>query len=304
MATSTADSSSNPETLWDISSVIPKPVGYTCIGHARSKGRRCLNKISHVQWNQSESSLKELETETQSHNLEGRLSAAVPRFVCHVHQNQVPEIVARWKEKIESLQQQAQGNNDGGDHTSASTYGVANTPAAVPRSESAQTAPDGDITALADALRWIAAEFRRIRETQGHAPETRSEGSAGTPLPSAASSETQQPPTSGLSAATSSSTGCTNTHVNRRPVDSDCLICSESIADTPLAELIWCKSQCGQNLHRMCLAHWQISSAQLAIEEGSLNENDEIPLRCPSCRTEWALPCEHDDEPYSVADHS
>jgi len=50
---------------------------------------------------------------------------------------------------------------------------------------------------------------------------------------------------------------CTNDHVTRRTADDDCPVCRESMADTPLADLVWCKASCGRSIHSDCFGTWQ-----------------------------------------------
>jgi hypothetical protein len=50
---------------------------------------------------------------------------------------------------------------------------------------------------------------------------------------------------------------CSVQHVNRRPLDGECLICREDCQNVPLEELVWCKSTCGHNFHKECLEEWR-----------------------------------------------
>ncbi|KAJ9663564.1 hypothetical protein H2201_005525 [Coniosporium apollinis] len=74
---------------------------------------------------------------------------------------------------------------------------------------------------------------------------------------------------------------CTTEHVARRSPEDNCVICQRSLAFEPLENLVWCKSQCGKNLHVACWQQWSEY-----LRRG--------PSRCVYCRGTWADPCEHD----------
>ncbi|KAK0642273.1 hypothetical protein DIS24_g9211 [Lasiodiplodia hormozganensis] len=74
---------------------------------------------------------------------------------------------------------------------------------------------------------------------------------------------------------------------HRKSLEDDCPICQEPLASTPLADLVWCKAQCGTNFHRECWAEWE--SSQLGSTSTGLPT-----LRCAFCRTSWPTPCHHD----------
>ncbi|KAB2571265.1 hypothetical protein DBV05_g10076 [Lasiodiplodia theobromae] len=112
-----------------------------------------------------------------------------------------------------------------------------------------------------------------------------------TPLPAAAaptvpSTVTATPPTTTATPATEE-IQCTASHADRKSLEDDCPICQEPLASTPLADLVWCKAQCGTNFHRECWAEWE--SSQLGSTSTGLPT-----LRCAFCRTSWPTPCHHD----------
>ncbi|OCK73389.1 hypothetical protein K432DRAFT_473983 [Lepidopterella palustris CBS 459.81] len=72
-------------------------------------------------------------------------------------------------------------------------------------------------------------------------------------------------------------------HVARRPIADICPICFDRMADMSLADLIWCKSSCGQSFHKTCIAKWE-----------SMRENADAPLNCAFCRGPWQPPCDCD----------
>ena len=58
---------------------------------------------------------------------------------------------------------------------------------------------------------------------------------------------------------------CTTAHVPRRPTDETCAICTETLADAPLADLVWCKRTCGRNVHRQCFALWNATGSHTCV---------------------------------------
>ena len=59
--------------------------------------------------------------------------------------------------------------------------------------------------------------------------------------------------------------------------DDDCAICYETLDDH--TSLVWCRAQCGQNLHAACFAQWRGTK---------LKQGDAVD--CPHCRSAWIEP--------------
>ncbi|KAK5204612.1 hypothetical protein LTR47_007398 [Exophiala xenobiotica] len=62
---------------------------------------------------------------------------------------------------------------------------------------------------------------------------------------------------------------------NRKPTDGECPICYMDL-DPEHNKLVWCKAQCGHNLHKSCFDQW---AASMAGKE----------VRCVYCRTPWEV---------------
>lgn len=60
---------------------------------------------------------------------------------------------------------------------------------------------------------------------------------------------------------------------NRKPTDGECPICYMDL-DEEHNKLVWCKAQCGHNLHKSCFDQWAKSQAGQEV-------------RCVYCRTPW-----------------
>ncbi|KAH7063150.1 hypothetical protein B0J12DRAFT_694077 [Macrophomina phaseolina] len=85
---------------------------------------------------------------------------------------------------------------------------------------------------------------------------------------------------------------CTQDHARRKTTDDECPICQSSMATNELADLVWCKAQCGTNFHRECWTMW---------ERTRRSSRSYSSLTCVYCRTNWYRACEHDNThpPYS-----
>jgi hypothetical protein len=62
---------------------------------------------------------------------------------------------------------------------------------------------------------------------------------------------------------------------HRRPTDGECPICCDDlVSEQSKDELVWCRSGCGNNLHKTCFAQWA------ATKCGQM-------VTCPFCRKPW-----------------
>lgn len=68
---------------------------------------------------------------------------------------------------------------------------------------------------------------------------------------------------------------------NRKPTDGECPICYMDL-DPEHNKLVWCKSQCGHNLHKSCFDQWAASQRGKEV-------------RCVYCRTPWQQQVESGD---------
>ncbi|KAK5050815.1 hypothetical protein LTR84_003374 [Exophiala bonariae] len=62
---------------------------------------------------------------------------------------------------------------------------------------------------------------------------------------------------------------------NRKPMDGECPICYMDL-DPDHNKLVWCKAQCGHNLHKSCFDQWAASQRGKEV-------------RCVYCRTPWQV---------------
>ena len=78
------------------------------------------------------------------------------------------------------------------------------------------------------------------------------------------------------------SSQCPRTHVRRRAIDDECVICrdGEPMTALPLSELVWCKSECGRSVHKRCFRDWQDDCRAIGRS-----------LSCTLCRADWAADC-------------
>ena len=60
----------------------------------------------------------------------------------------------------------------------------------------------------------------------------------------------------------------------RKPVLGECVVCYEEVDARKMGKLVYCKAQCGHNLHRKCFRQW-------AVMQGPAR------VTCPVCRVRW-----------------
>ena len=60
----------------------------------------------------------------------------------------------------------------------------------------------------------------------------------------------------------------------RKPLDGDCPICFEDLSESSLADTVYCKAMCGNNIHKECFNQWAQSKSGYEVT-------------CVYCRTKW-----------------
>jgi hypothetical protein len=88
-------------------------------------------------------------------------------------------------------------------------------------------------------------------------------------------------------------TPCSRPHrVVRKPITEDCGVCYEPICCPD--DAVWCRAQCGQNIHRGCFKEWRGQSLRQAEErrmdygeEGEEEEDNSEVVNCVFCRARW-----------------
>ncbi|CBX91372.1 hypothetical protein LEMA_P068800.1 [Plenodomus lingam JN3] len=75
---------------------------------------------------------------------------------------------------------------------------------------------------------------------------------------------------------------CTRPHVHRRPIEEECPICYDSalLSTCEPSELVWCRSGCGQSIHKSCFEAWRTQC-----------ETNGRDLTCSTCRANWGREC-------------
>lgn len=79
---------------------------------------------------------------------------------------------------------------------------------------------------------------------------------------------------------------CDAVHARRRPIEGDCAICRDVLVEdrstaASKEDLVWCKSSCGQSVHRQCFNSWM----RQCVANGRV-------ATCVSCRASWSEECE------------
>lgn len=76
----------------------------------------------------------------------------------------------------------------------------------------------------------------------------------------------------------------TITTIKQRQIteDDDCPICMESLLESG-EELVWCKTQCGNSIHKMCFDRWSTT----VVDRSGYNSKKSV--NCIYCRAVWSL---------------
>ena len=91
---------------WDAFEVLdidPESSGFTCVGHAKTQGRRCHNIIAKGNRSAASKALRDMsEQSLRSTNFDRQLESLACRLLCRRwHQGQSPSKVEQWKRKID-----------------------------------------------------------------------------------------------------------------------------------------------------------------------------------------------------------
>ena len=92
---------------WSPASVLQIDPDSTCIGHAKTQGRRCRNPIAYANHKEAANILYEMSRRDplQSQRLESQLEELASRLLCRRwHQDQAVEMKRRWRRHIEDFQ--------------------------------------------------------------------------------------------------------------------------------------------------------------------------------------------------------
>lgn len=134
---------------------------------------------------------------------------------------------------------------------------------------------DGQIARLQADLNALQATLSALitSSPSSPAPRTSVESPAPSPVqPSTPVSESSRP-------------ACRN-HTLRKSITDGCPICFDPICCPD--DAVWCRGQCGQNLHRDCFRQWM---EHINGENDARREQDEEgearPITCPCCRAGW-----------------
>ncbi|KAJ9645990.1 hypothetical protein H2199_003033 [Coniosporium tulheliwenetii] len=298
--------------LWDpvaaLQLVNPDREKITCVGYAPTQGRRCRNPIAAHNISAAREILNNLSRRIPYGELmEAELLNVASRLLCvRYHQGQWKGVVEReWKPCVRQelgfylaerarpapvLQEAAAGQASNESRSSSvmtvwpssrqSLSGVVTplTPIAqgsrtqTPQASVTTPAPNSymlpSVLSVQPAPREPTQQAVSIPEDHGVLEGSQVQEDA---VPEEAAGTELEPP----------AVVCTTEHVARRSPEDNCVICQRSLAFEPLENLVWCKSQCGKNLHVACWQQWSEY-----LRRG--------PSRCVYCRGTWADPCEHD----------
>jgi len=70
----------------------------------------------------------------------------------------------------------------------------------------------------------------------------------------------------------------------RKPIEGDCPICFSELDVEGSEAVVWCKTACGQNMHKECLDMWAATKRQTTTASFGGTRAD---VTCPYCRSVW-----------------
>lgn len=250
----------------------------SCVGFAPSKRRRCQ---IHPKKSMTDTAVLLLELGSKQlragQSVDALLDSLAPCVLCtRFHQNQAQGIVAGWKNRIRefwSTQAAATSPRQSNDRPPSSQ-----TETGISSTASASGRQDGGYHRVANSatISVPSAPSTALAERSNPLPST-------SPMPPQGASEPTRDP---------ATITTPRERVHRRPVEGDCGICMERmtrlnesaelgdntsrIGGNEDQELVWCKSSCGNNFHRVCMGIWVAQSRQSGRQ-----------TPCPMCRVRW-----------------
>lgn len=258
--------------VWDAMSVLsiinpnPDKHAMTCFGYAKTQKRRCWNIVNFNNRREIMSTLNRLSTQHPSERrMEEDLRRVAGLGLCgQWHKDQVDRVVAKW---LECIRQERRRLRD----EAVDPPERPRRPSRAERRETAQSENDDDIVERISALLRsddVSSNTRRevlrmceamLRRPRTPPPDRSSRNSSRNSSRTSAITLVTPPATP---AAPSSATTCPHGHVRRRPLAGDCVICTEPCSASAPEALVWCKAQCGHNVHRTCFEEWRQTSLQ------------------------------------------
>ncbi|KAF2006417.1 hypothetical protein P154DRAFT_518030 [Amniculicola lignicola CBS 123094] len=181
-----------------------------------------------------------------------------------------------------------------GDSSSTRTSTPSRTSAAIrgpARSETSTSSRTSPSTRTTTSLRILtspedSSPFRTPSIPPPSSPRSpATQSSSSSPLATVAESPraAQTPPSPRIEAPPP----CRRTHVARRSLAEECSICydDENMSEEWLEDLVWCKSSCGNSVHKACFELWKRQCGELGRD-----------VTCTICRARWddACPCDHE----------
>lgn len=273
--------------LWDpvaaLQLVNPDREKITCVGYAPTQGRRCRNPIAAHNVSAAKETLSNLSRRIPHDGLmEAELHNVASRLLCvRYHQGQWKGVVERtWKPCVRReleyylaerarpapvLREAAPGQASNESRSSSvmtvwpssrqSTSGAV-TPLTTIAQGSRTQPPQATVTTPAPneytlpgvlsaqpAPRELTLQAVTIPDDHGVLDDNPVQEDV---IPEQAAGTGIEPP----------AVVCTAEHVARRSTEDNCVICQRSLAFEPLENIVWCKGQCGKNLHVACWQQW------------------------------------------------
>ncbi|KAH7092507.1 hypothetical protein FB567DRAFT_239378 [Paraphoma chrysanthemicola] len=304
--------------LWSPNTILNLSQDGRCVGHAPSKGRKCLTPIGYDNLKRVVSEIATQEPDADL--LRSKLRCMAQHGLCRrYHQYQVDDMVDKWTSRIRAafppppparrMHRHADRSVASSRASSIAPRSVASVSSSRPEHSEIQTLQE-TIAAMQETIRVAQRQLERLQYTSPSESSlsrvdtddistlrlsrsssmqsvttTRSETIRSVaPTAPVRSTRVETPAATRAEEHTPRpiATRCSRTHVRRLPVDEECAICydEEHLSERAPEDIVWCKSGCGKSVHRECFEAWQASCVQ-----------ESRAATCTHCRTRWVDEC-------------
>ncbi|CAF9911785.1 hypothetical protein IMSHALPRED_010574 [Imshaugia aleurites] len=235
--------------------------GFTCVGYAKSKGRKCRNAISYDNRQEAIKLLSEMSRlDPQSPTIDNKLEELASRLLCkRNHRNQAIETKGQWQRRIEHhTAEVARGEEEeeaeAGEHTHPDPQPSSPLEPTSSETHHHEHSPSPISLPAEELASRIPGAFPR--EVEGE--HTHTDPQPSSPLEST-SSETHhhEHSPSPISLPAEELASQIPGAFPREVEEDDCSICCEELLGD--GDIVYCRAQCRQNVHADCINLWHAS---------------------------------------------
>ena len=264
--------------------------GFTCVGHAASKGRRCHNPIAAVNRRDASTILSNLsKLDIMSANLESLLTELASLLLCRRwHQGQASTVTMRWLGKMDKLKGEELARRQSEEDilsalsaifliaagTNETQQPATTPPLAITARSAVRSLPSSGNRPLPSAVHESASSQAEEPATTRPSPalddQTPEEADADRSDPTDVSPEIPIPVAGSIPTAPGSESSTEESHdhttvpaageshdhaaVTAAEAETECSICYEELSSD--SSLVSCRTQCRHTFHTECMNSW------------------------------------------------